>query len=425
MEDVTIRTLDLFSGIGGFAWGLRGVARVVGYCDTDAACRDVLADNIRRGRLDDAPIFEDITMMTEADMDALLPELVTAGFPCQDISCANPRAVGIHGSRSRLFFDVIRLVRDCHSVRYVLLENSVCIKSRGGAEVLASLQSVGFRSIAISTFTAEEVGALHQRRRWFCLATRTTTTTTEPPPIDLEMLKRNMRFQWHERVDHVVPRPSTTDFAKRIEGATSMFGNAVVPECVAYAFLALWTALAEGVGRTGINVDQPSTRGTSSAVVTLVTDDGETRRVMKKIPFPLQFHSIDNIEEELVVNLVHPQDPTRVVYSARRWTTPTTTRIGQTSLEKRNHLLFGNQVYYDQKTWDEIQEKYPGRTQRPRDVYGSFLINPRFTESLMGYPQDWVTVQAAGGSDAVISQTPTTPREGTQGKRSTQNAPKY
>ena len=58
-----IRTLDLFSGIGGFALGLRraGGFKTVCYVEIEKACQDVLQARQRDGALDLAPIWDDVT----------------------------------------------------------------------------------------------------------------------------------------------------------------------------------------------------------------------------------------------------------------------------------------------------------------------------------------------------------------------------
>ena len=40
-------------------------------------------------------------------------DLITFGFPCQDLSIAGKRA-GLKGSRSGLFYEATRLIRECH-----------------------------------------------------------------------------------------------------------------------------------------------------------------------------------------------------------------------------------------------------------------------------------------------------------------------
>ncbi|CAK0827984.1 unnamed protein product [Prorocentrum cordatum] len=108
---------DLFSGIGGFAVAFAKFARTIGYCDNEPASRGVLERKIESGELDDAPIFEDVKKLHPKDLppcengwDAV--DLVTAGFPCQDISCAGLHAGLAKGTRSSLVKQVVRLIRE-------------------------------------------------------------------------------------------------------------------------------------------------------------------------------------------------------------------------------------------------------------------------------------------------------------------------
>lgn len=52
--------LSLFSGIGGLDLALKPWVRTVAYCEVDPNCRRVLAERMQHGRLDTAPIFEDV-----------------------------------------------------------------------------------------------------------------------------------------------------------------------------------------------------------------------------------------------------------------------------------------------------------------------------------------------------------------------------
>ena len=70
--------------------------------------------------------------------------MVTAGFPCQDISLAG-EGEGIHGNRSSLFFDAVRIARTLKA-RWIVLENVSAITTRGLDVVLATLADSGFNA---------------------------------------------------------------------------------------------------------------------------------------------------------------------------------------------------------------------------------------------------------------------------------------
>jgi DNA (cytosine-5)-methyltransferase 1 len=94
-------------------------------------------------------------------------DIITGGFPCQDISVAGAGA-GLGGKRSGLFFEIIRLTRACRP-RFVFLENVPAISIRGLDRVLLEFTQIGY-DCRWTTLSAAEVGAPHLRARWFLLA---------------------------------------------------------------------------------------------------------------------------------------------------------------------------------------------------------------------------------------------------------------
>jgi DNA (cytosine-5)-methyltransferase 1 len=97
-------------------------------------------------------------------------DVLTAGFPCQDISGAGRRAGIKHGTRSGLFYEVVRAIRDLRP-RFVVIENVAALRWRGGGMdiVLAELHQAGYDCLWTS-LRAADVGAPHRRERVFLLA---------------------------------------------------------------------------------------------------------------------------------------------------------------------------------------------------------------------------------------------------------------
>lgn len=89
------------------------------------------------------------------------------GFPCQDISIAG-RGAGINGERSGLWAEMFRVVREVRP-KYVFVENSPALTSRGLCRVLGDLASIGFDA-EWDVFGARHVGAPHKRDRIWILA---------------------------------------------------------------------------------------------------------------------------------------------------------------------------------------------------------------------------------------------------------------
>ena len=83
-----MRVLDLFSGIGGFSLGLErtGGFETVAFCEIEKFPQKVL-----KKHWPDVPIYEDVRDVTKQRLDADgigRIDVITGGFPCQDISVA-------------------------------------------------------------------------------------------------------------------------------------------------------------------------------------------------------------------------------------------------------------------------------------------------------------------------------------------------
>ena len=158
--------LDLFSGIGGITKALDEWVQPVAYSENERYCQGTLLSRISTGDLPNAPIWDDVRTLTANHLPRV--DVVYGGFPCQDISVANTSGTGLAGKRSGLFFEIERLIREIRP-RFVFLENVPAIRTRGGSIVGARLADAGYDCRWV-TLSASEVGANHQRKRWFLLA---------------------------------------------------------------------------------------------------------------------------------------------------------------------------------------------------------------------------------------------------------------
>jgi len=170
-----IRVLDLFSGIGGFALASQRVGgfATLAFCEIEDYCRKVLAKNFPN-----IPIFTDVRELHPTDViprDGVI-HLITAGFPCQDLSIAGNQA-GIEADRSGLFFQILRLSDEFYAYSRVrpslLLENVPNLLTGNGGDwartVYSELAVRGYRC-EWKIISASDVGAPHLRKRWWCLA---------------------------------------------------------------------------------------------------------------------------------------------------------------------------------------------------------------------------------------------------------------
>jgi DNA (cytosine-5)-methyltransferase 1 len=161
-----VRELSLFTGAGGglLAGRLLGW-EPIGYVEINDYCQRVLARRIAEGYLPPAPIFTDLrefVLSGAADEYRGFADVVTGGFPCQDISSAG-KGAGLDGERSSLWFAMAAVVRVVRP-RYVFVENSAALTVRGLGRVLGSLAELGLDA-AWGVYAAADVGAPHLRRR--------------------------------------------------------------------------------------------------------------------------------------------------------------------------------------------------------------------------------------------------------------------
>ncbi len=158
-----LRLLDTFSGIGGFSYAAE---RIVGGYETVAFVeREPFCQKVLRKHWPDVPIFDDITTYTPERGSA---DVICGGFPCQDISVAGRKAGIKEGTRSGLFYELMRVIRMVEP-RFVILENVSAIVADGLDIVLGELAEAGFDA-EWACIPASAVGACHQRDRWWLIA---------------------------------------------------------------------------------------------------------------------------------------------------------------------------------------------------------------------------------------------------------------
>jgi DNA (cytosine-5)-methyltransferase 1 len=162
-----LNVLDLFAGIGGFTLGLErtGGFRTVAFCEIDKKAQLVL-----KKHWPDTPIFEDVSALNKDLIDATIGvpvDVITGGFPCQDISLAG-KGAGLAGERSGLWFQFHRLIKEIQP-RYALIENVSALRSRGLDAVLSGLAEIGYDA-EWHCIPAAAVGAPHRRDRIWIIA---------------------------------------------------------------------------------------------------------------------------------------------------------------------------------------------------------------------------------------------------------------
>jgi DNA (cytosine-5)-methyltransferase 1 len=163
--------LDLFHGIGGFALG----AYWAGMKFENHYCSDIetYAQELYKLRFPDSIQLGDITKINTAELPAG-DWIISGGFPCQDISIAG-KGAGIHGTRSGLWFEYWRIIRDLQP-RFAIMENVSALTFRGLDAVLGSLAEIGYDA-EWQDIRASDMGAPHKRERIWIIAYPESTRT--------------------------------------------------------------------------------------------------------------------------------------------------------------------------------------------------------------------------------------------------------
>ena len=162
---MSLKVLDLFSGIGGFSLGLeRAGMETVAFCEIDKKARMVL-----KKHWPNVPIFEDVSQLTAEKLNEqeITVDVICGGFPCQDISLAG-RGAGIEGKRSGLWSEFARLIGELRP-QFAIVENVSALLNRGLDRVLGDLSEIGYDA-EWHCIPASAVGAPHQRDRIWILA---------------------------------------------------------------------------------------------------------------------------------------------------------------------------------------------------------------------------------------------------------------
>ena len=181
-----LNVLDTFSGIGGFSLGLERTGRfkTVAFCEMDAYCQEVLKQH-----WEGIPIYDYIEDVTA---DRLVRDgiggvdVITGGFPCQDVSTAGSMwftPEGTNAPRSGLWAELARLIGEVRP-RYAIMENVPNLLAgddgRWFGRILGDLAKIGFDA-EWHCIPASAFGAPHRRDRIWIIAYSTCFSKSRLP----------------------------------------------------------------------------------------------------------------------------------------------------------------------------------------------------------------------------------------------------
>lgn len=224
--------LALFAGAGGGILGGKLLGwRTVCAVEWDAYARNVLVARQNDGCLDPFPIWDDVQTFDGRPWRGRV-DVVSGGFPCQDISAAG-KGAGITGARSGMWSHMARIVGEVRP-RFVFVENSPVLTSRGLGTVLGDLAAMGYDA-RWGVLGAVNAGAPHKRERIWIVANSECARLERVPIGRMEAVEFTEGNWWHsepdmDRVAHGV--------AARVDRLRCL-GNGQVPAVAALAWRTL------------------------------------------------------------------------------------------------------------------------------------------------------------------------------------------
>lgn len=181
-----MKFIDFFAGIGGFHSGLEKAGmECIGWCEFDK-----FAQKSYRAMYDTENLWfgEDVTKVKGSELPKA--DLWTFGFPCQDVSVAGKRKGLKEGTRSGLFYEMMRLLDECEENKpdWIMCENVKNLLSidegRGFLEVVGEMAERGY-SIEWKVYNSKDYGVPQNRERVYIVG-----RYGEPPGRPLLPIRR-------------------------------------------------------------------------------------------------------------------------------------------------------------------------------------------------------------------------------------------
>jgi len=248
-----LNELALFAGAGGGILGGKILGwRTVCAVEIEEYCRSVLIARQNDRSLDPFPIWDDVRTFDGRQWRGIV-DVVSAGFPCQNISVVGD-GTGIHGAKSSLVFDALRIIEEVEP-RFVWLENAPTLPKRGLCIILQRLASLGYVG-RWGILGASEIGGLHKRKRAWVFAELSDSNSKSRLQADTQNGSFRKKRQTRRHVsrggggmspatDWKVLEPTTAGMCHdddfRVDRARAI-GNGQVPLCAATA----WRSLGGG-----------------------------------------------------------------------------------------------------------------------------------------------------------------------------------
>lgn len=229
-----IKYLSLFSGIGAFEKALQRLEipyELVGYCEIDKYASKAYS---LLHKVPESMNYGDITKLNEKQLPSDI-DLITYGFPCQDISLAGHQKglLNDDGSKTRsgLFFDALRIIEHTQP-KIAIAEN---VKNLTGTKfkeqfniVLQSLSDAGYNNYW-KVLNAKDYEIPQNRERVIIMSVRKDIDTgifEFPEPVELkkrlkDLLEDTVEEKYYvnpERVKALTPQLIEKQISNAVRG---------------------------------------------------------------------------------------------------------------------------------------------------------------------------------------------------------------
>ena len=172
-----VNELALFAGAGGGILGGKLLGwRTVCAVEWEPYPASVLVARQNDKVLPPFPIWDDVQTFDGKPWRGIV-DVVSGGFPCQDISVAG-KGDGLDGERSGMWREMARIISEVRP-RYAFVENSPMLVTRGLERVIGDLTALGYDT-KWTVMGAADVGANHQRDRIWIVGKATNATSIRP-----------------------------------------------------------------------------------------------------------------------------------------------------------------------------------------------------------------------------------------------------
>ena len=160
--------LALFAGAGGGILGGKLLGwRTVCAVEWEPYPASVLVARQNDGLLPPFPVWDNVETFNGNPWSGIV-DVISGGFPCQDLSVANQKGDGLDGERSGMWREMARIISEVRP-RFVFVENSPMLVNRGLDRVLGDLSQMGFDA-KWGIMGADFIGAPHRRERIWIFA---------------------------------------------------------------------------------------------------------------------------------------------------------------------------------------------------------------------------------------------------------------